>query len=324
MVFIGIDLGGTNIKGGIYDGKNVLVKDESITGDLKAESVIKNIAALIKKMLESAGLGLGSVAAVGAGVPGMIDTKNGIVLYNNNLGWLKVNFGKILQKELGRDIPVFISNDANIAALGESEFGAAKEYSDSVMITLGTGVGGGVIINNKIFDGNMGAGAELGHMVIKMGGEKCTCGRKGCFESYCSATALIRQTVKAMKKQTNSQLWDICGGNVDKVNGKTAFDAYYTDKTAKKVVDNYITYLAEGICNLANIFRPQAIILGGGISKQGEMLINLVKKKFERRLYGTKLGPQVELRIASLRNDAGFLGAVAYAMQRIKTDNNEN
>jgi glucokinase len=322
MVFTGIDLGGTNIKGGIFDGENVLVKDEITTGDLKAESVIKNIAALIKKMLEKTGLALDSIAAIGAGVPGMIDAENGIVIYNNNLGWLNVNFGKILQKELGKDIPVFVSNDANVAALGESEFGAAKEYSDSVMITLGTGVGGGVIINNKIFEGNMGAGAELGHMVIRMGGEKCTCGRKGCFESYCSATALIRQTVKAMKKHSNSQLWDLCGGNVDKVNGKTAFDAYYTDKTAKKVVDNYITYLAEGLCNLANIFRPQAIILGGGISKQGEMLVNLVRKKFDKRLYGTKLGPQVEIRIATLRNDAGFLGAAAYAMQRFRTCNN--
>ena len=320
MCYIGIDLGGTFIKGGIYNGKEVLVKDQIKTGDLSEKSTILNIVVLINKMLTACNLNINSIKAIGAGIPGMIDTVNGKVLYNNNLGWVNVYFSKDLQKGLGKQIPVYISNDANVAALGESTFGAAEKYNDSILITLGTGVGGGIIIDNKIFEGNMGAGAELGHMVIKINGEKCTCGRHGCFESYCSATALIRQTKKAMDKDKNSQLWNICGGNVDNINGKTAFDGYYTDKTAKTIVDNYIIYLAEGLCNLANIFRPEAIILGGGISKQGEMLVNMIKEKFDKRLYGTELGPQVEIKLAKLRNDAGFLGAITLAMQNYEKE----
>lgn len=316
MYYIGIDLGGTNIKGGISDGSNVVIKDSIKTGKTDAENVILNIAQLINNMLNDARLKLSDIKAIGAGIPGMIDSKAGIVMYSNNLGWLNVDFNNELRKLLKSDIPIYISNDANVAALGEAVFGAAKQYNDCILITLGTGVGGGVIIDNKIFEGNKGAGAELGHMVIKLGGEKCTCGRRGCFESYCSASALIRETIKAMKRDKYTQLWEICGGKVDNVNGKTAFDCYYTDKTAKRVVDNYINYLAEGLCNLANIFRPHAIILGGGISKQGEMLVDMVKAKFEKRLYGAKLGPQVEIKLAQLRNDAGFLGAAALAMQK--------
>lgn len=315
MYFVGIDLGGTNIKGGIYGDGKIVTKDEISTGDVGADNVISNIAYIIRKMLISVNLSFEDVKAIGAGIPGMIDTKNGIVIYNNNLGWLNVEFVKKLQEKLRAEIPVYISNDANVAALGEACFGAAKDFEDSILVTLGTGVGGGIIICNRIFEGNLGAGAELGHMVIKTGGEKCSCGRKGCFESYCSANALIRQTKKAMKKHRNSQLWELCGGNVDKASGKTAFDGYETDETAKSVVDNYISYLAEGLCNLANIFRPQAILLGGGVSKQGERLVNLVQKEFDKKLYGTHLGPQVQIKIASLKNDAGFLGAVMLAMQ---------
>lgn len=317
MCYIGIDLGGTFIKGGIFKEDNIIVKDQIKTGELTSNAVISSIAKLINNMLNCVKLDLNNIKAIGVGIPGMIDSKSGKVLYNNNFSnWVNVDFVKKLQTELNCNIPVYISNDANVAALGECYFGAAEQYDDSIMITLGTGVGGGVIINNQIFEGNMGAGAELGHMVIVINGEKCTCGRRGCFESYCSATALIRQTKKAMESDKNSQLWTICSGNVDNINGKTAFDAYFTDKTAKMVVDNYITYLVEGLCNLANIFRPQAIILGGGISKQGDMLIDLIKDKFNKRLYGMHLGPQVELKLAKLRNDAGFLGAIRLAIQK--------
>lgn len=318
MYYIGIDLGGTNIKGGIYDGEKVLIKNEIKTGSINAFKVLDNITLLINQMLHSLKLELKQVNAIGVGIPGMIDSKNGKVLYSNNLKWEDVDFIKELKSRLLFPVPVYISNDANVAALGESEFGAAKKYKDSILVTLGTGVGGGIIIDDKIFEGNLGAGAELGHMVLKVNGEKCTCGRKGCFESYSSATGLIRQTKKAMKKDKNSQLWKNCCGQVDNISGKTAFDGYYTDKTAKDVVDNYITYLAEGLCNLANIFRPEVIILGGGISKQGEMLVNLVKEKFNKRLYGTGIGPQVDIKLAELRNDAGFLGAIALAMSKYK------
>ena len=218
-------------------------------------------------------------------------------MYSNNIRWEKVPLGAELKKHLG--IPVFATNDANAAALGESFAGAAKSYPSSVFITLGTGVGGGIILDNVLFEGNRSAGAEIGHMVIRMGGEKCTCGRKGCFEAYASATALIRQTRNAMAKDKTSKLWEICP-NPEDVNGKTAFDGMRAgDKTAEKVVKNYITYLAEG----------------GGVCAEGDTLLVPLRRKVNRLLYGgTKYAP-VLVTVAKLGNDAGLVGAARFAMQ---------
>ena len=210
-------------------------------------------------------------------------------------------------------IGVKVANDANVAALGEKMFGAGKEYNDMVMITLGTGVGAGIIIDGKLFEGNRSAGAEIGHMLLVHGGEQCTCGRKGCFEAYSSATALIRDTRRAMQNHKDSLMWEI--GSIDNVTGKTPFDYAKKDKYAAEVVNNYIEMLGSALTDIANIFRPEAIIIGGGVCAQGDNLIVPLKQKIQSELFGADFGsPEVVLRIAELGNKAGLLGAAALFM----------
>ena len=314
--YAGIDLGGTFIKAGIVDESgNILIKDQVPTGrERPYGEIAKDMAKLVLDLAGRADIGIENIRAAGIGSPGIIDSARGVIMYNNNLGWNKVPLAAEVRQYAG--IPVFDTNDANAAAVGESFAGAAKKYPSSVFITLGTGVGGGIVLDGKLFEGNRSAGAEIGHTVIRMGGEKCTCGRRGCFEAYASATALIRQTKRAMEKDKESALWRICP-NIDDVNGKTAFDgAAAGDRTAQKVVKNYIGYLAEGVANLANIFRPNAIVLGGGVCAQGDTLLVPLRRAVSRKLYGgTKYAP-VELLTASLGNDAGLIGAARFAQQQ--------
>lgn len=184
-----------------------------------------------------------------------------------------------------------------------------------VLVTLGTGVGSGIVLDGKLFEGNGSAGAELGHMVIHTGGEKCTCGRQGCFEAYASATALIRQTKRAMQSDSRSAMWKICGGDIEAVDGKTAFDGMRAgDKTAADVVERYISELAAGIVNIANVFRPEIILLGGGICKEGETLLTPLKKILAEELFGGEGNAPVALAAATLGNDAGICGAARLAM----------
>jgi len=310
--YAGIDLGGTFIKCGIVDetGK-LLVKDKTPTKKERPyEAVAKDMANFALKLATQAGVKL---SAAGIGSPGSIDSKNGVVVYNNNLKWDDVPLSDEVRAVLG--VPVYVLNDANAAALGEQFCGAGNEYRDVIFVTLGTGVGGGIVIDGKLFEGNKSAGAEIGHAVIRMGGEKCTCGRKGCFEAYASATALIRQTKRAMEKHPESALWGIC--DFDKVDGKTAFDGMRADdKTAAQVVKAYIGYLAEGIANLCNEFRPEAILLGGGVCAEGDTLLEPLKKLVGKMIYGKEGYAPVELLTASLGNDAGMFGAARYAMIR--------
>ena len=202
-----------------------------------------------------------------------------------------------------------IANDANVATLGEVKFGAAKGCNDAIMLTLGTGVGGGIVVGGKLVEGNESAGAELGHAVIVAGGEQCTCGRKGCLEAYASATALIRDTKRAMEAHKDSKMWEI--GSLDAVTGKTAFDYKETDVYAKEVVDNYVAMLACGIANFANIFRPDVVVLGGGVCAQGEVLTAPLQAIVNNEIFAGDLGPQVPIVIAKLGNSAGLLGGAA-------------
>lgn len=310
--YAGIDLGGTFIKCGIVDetGK-LLVKDKIPTKKERShEAIAKDMANFALKLAEKAGVKL---AAAGIGSPGSIDSHNGVVVYNNNLAWSDVPLAEEVKAVAG--VPVCVLNDANAAALGEQFCGAGKKFRDVIFVTLGTGVGGGIIIDGMLFEGNKSAGAEIGHAVIRMGGEKCTCGRKGCFEAYASATALIRQTKRAMEKHPESALWGIC--DFDKVDGKTAFDGMREgDKTATQVVKAYVGYLAEGITNLCNEFRPEAILLGGGVCAEGDTLLEPLKKLVNKYIYGKEGYAPVELLTASLGNDAGLFGAARYAMTR--------
>ncbi|MBQ8283796.1 MAG: ROK family protein [Clostridia bacterium] len=310
--YVGIDLGGTFIKGGIVDDLgNILFSDKTPTeSDKGAAQVAKNIASLTTALLEKTGLTLDDVEGLGMGVPGMIDSKAGNVIYSNNLNWKDFRIGEEVAKLTG--LKVKIANDANVAALGEVKFGGAKNRENVVMLTLGTGVGGGIIADGVLVEGNKSAGAELGHSIIVLNGEPCTCGRKGCLEAYASATALIRDTKRAMQAHKDSKMWEI--GGLEKVTGKTAFDYKDCDPYAKEVVDNYIEYLAAGITNFANIFRPEAVLLGGGVCAQGDELVKPLQELLNRDLFAGTLGPQVEILTATLGNSAGLLGAAALLM----------
>ena len=311
--YIGIDLGGTFIKGGIVnENGEILICDKTPTEVEKGDKgVAANIAKLANMLLERQGLTVNDVEGLGIGSPGMIDSSEGNVVYANNLGWENFRICDELSRLLG-GIKVKIGNDANVAALGEVKFGAARNYNSAVMITLGTGVGGGIVIDGKLVEGNMGAGAELGHIVIVKDGEQCTCGRKGCFEAYSSATALIRDTKLAMVAHPDSAMWKC--GSLDMVCGKTAFDYVHIDPYAREVVDSYLEHLACGIVNYANIFRPEVILLGGGVCAQGDNLISPLQRLVDKEIYAGDKGPRVPILIAELENNAGLLGAAALLM----------
>ncbi len=312
--YVGIDLGGTFIKGGIVDNLgNILVEDKVPTECEKGGSMVAlNIANLAKSLTEKAGISLANCVGLGMGSPGMIDGKKGVVVFAGNLNLTRFPMAEEVSKLTG--LPVKLGNDANAATLGEVKFGAAKAYRDVVMLTLGTGVGGGIVIDGKIFEGNEGAGAEVGHMVVEYGGEQCTCGRKGCLEAYASATAIIRDTKRAMSAHKDSKMWEI--GSLEKVTGKTAFDYKDTDPYAKEVVDRYIKMLACGIVNFANIFRPQAILLGGGVCAQGAALVNPLQEILNKDIFAAgRGGPSVPILVAELGNSAGLLGAAALIME---------
>lgn len=310
--YLGIDLGGTFIKGGVVDSEGtIVVRDKVPTESEKgADGVVANIVTLCNSLMAKAGLSASDVVGVGMGVPGMIDSDRGNVIYSNNLGWEDFLIADKVTKALG--LPVKIANDANVAALGETRFGCGKDYKNSVMLTLGTGVGSGIVIDGKLFAGNCSAGAEMGHMTVVAGGEECTCGRRGCLEAYASATALIRDTKRAMEKDPESKLWEI--GALDKVTGKTAFDYYDTDESAKAIVDRYIEMLGEGIVDVANVIRPEIVILGGGVCSQGERLIKPLQEKLDREMFAGSKGPAVKIMVAERENDAGLLGAAALLM----------
>lgn len=311
--YIGIDLGGTFIKGGIVnENGEILISDKTPTEVEKgAVGVAANIARLAKDLLDRKGIDISEVAGLGIGSPGMIDSAEGNVVYANNLGWENFRICDELSKLLG-GIEVKIGNDANVAALGEVKFGAARNYKSAIMITLGTGVGGGIVVDGKLIEGNRGAGAELGHIVIVKDGEQCSCGRRGCFEAYSSATALIRDTKRAMVAHPNSKMWEI--GSTDAVTGKTVFDYAPFDPYAKEVLDSYIEHLACGLINYANIFRPEVILLGGGVCAQGDNLIVPLQKIVDKEIYAGDKGPRVPILIAELENSAGLLGAAALLM----------
>jgi glucokinase len=316
--YIAIDLGGTNIKAGIIDENGLTIRKESVkTGkDRTSSEIINDMANLCKYISKEEKIPFDKIEAIGIGAPGSIDSKNGVIVYSNNLNWDKVNLTEQLQKLTGKR--AFVTNDANAAALGEAKYGSGKNYSDSVLITLGTGVGGGIVIDGKLFEGYKSAGAEVGHMVIIENGEQCTCGRKGCFEAYSSATALIRDTKNSMKYHKNSKMWEIAEYDIEKADGRTAFlAARQGDPFGKEVVEMYIQHLSEGIVNLVNILRPQVVILGGGVCNEGEYLLNPLKELVSLKMYGGCEYAPVELKIASLGNDAGLLGAFAFALQNI-------
>lgn len=312
MYAIGIDIGGTSVKAGLVKDGKIVDSNRKPTAPTP-ELVSDNIVVQINDLLKNNSLTLKDVKGVGIGCPGLISSDEGVVYRNSNMKWDKFPIVSYLKKQL--DTEIKLSNDANVAALGETLYGAASKYKNAIMLTLGTGVGGGVIIDNKIYEGGFSKGAELGHTVIVKGGVPCGCGRRGCFEQYASATALIRMTKAAMTKHPESAMWQFAAGNLDKVDGRTAFECSKNgDKAAKSVVAKYVSYLADGIMNFSNIFRPEAFIIGGGISAQGAYLTDKIKARCEKYLFGYNHAPKAEILAASLGNDAGIIGAAALVL----------
>lgn len=306
MYQIGVDIGGTSIKAGLVD-EGKIISRRTIPTDIEGgpDKIIRDIAKAIIELKNDAGDRI--ITGVGIGCPGAISSSTGVVDHAYNLKWDFIPLAEKLQKLVG--FPVRVCNDANAAALGEAKYGAGKTFKSSVFITIGSGIGSGIIIDGKLLEGNQSKGAEIGHIVIKAGGEQCTCGRKGCFEAYSSANSLIRDTKRAMLKNRDSKLWKVCP-DINLVNGKTVFDGMLLeDETARKVFKSYVTMMGEGIVNIINALRPEAIILGGGVCAQGDVLLAPLKKYVAKYSFGD--GPDVELHIASLQNDAGLIGAAA-------------
>ena len=307
--YAGIDFGGMSAKAGVLDETGKLLVKGSVKTS-KEDGYAVTVAKMAQLVRDLASKACVTVNAVGIGSPGVIDGENGVVVHWSNYGWDDKPLAKDLSDKLG--MPVSLTNDANAAALGEARYGAGKNYRDSIFLTLGTGVGSGIILGGKVFEGSHGAGAEAGHMVIEVGGIPCPCGRRGCFEQYASATALMRDTKRAMFENKNSKMWELVGGDPENVDGKTAFDAARIgDAAAVQVVKNYVAYLGEGVLNLVNIFRPQAIIIGGGVSNQGENLLQPLRKYVSERLYVDCERVPLTINRAALGSDAGMFGAAA-------------
>ena len=312
MYKLGIDLGGTNIVAGVVDKKyKIVAKASCKTAVPRPESEIcDSMAEVAKKAVEKAKLTMDDIESVGIGVPGAVNPKTGVIEYSANLFFHNWEVVEMMEERLGKK--VHIENDANAAALGEYLAGSAKGARIGVAITLGTGVGGGIIVDGKIYSGSNFAGAELGHMVIVKDGKECACGRRGCWETYASATGLINLTKQKIlsEKLEFSYMLKLCDGDINKVNGRTAFDAMRDgDPTAKSVVEEYISYLSCGLVNIINIFQPDVLCIGGGISNEGENLLGPVRSYVERERYTKHNDKQTVICKCTLGNDAGIIGA---------------
>ena len=308
--YIGIDLGGTNIVAGVVNENYEIVATAKVKTNLPrpAEEICKDMAMVAEKAVSEAGLQMSDIESVGVGTPGIANSESGVVEYSNNLGFENVPMAEMIGNILRK--PVYIENDANAAAYGEFVAGAAKGARHAVAITLGTGVGGGIIIDGKIFAGFNFAGAEIGHTVIEVDGPQCTCGRKGCFEVFSSATGLIRMTKEAMEENKSSKMWEMMKEDGNRVSGRLAFNAMRAgDETAKAVVDKYIKYLAAGITNTINIFQPDVLCIGGGVCNEGDPLLLPLKELVKKEVYTRNSKNNTEIVIAKLGNDAGIIGA---------------
>ncbi|MGM9662403.1 MAG: ROK family protein [Oscillospiraceae bacterium] len=319
MVTIGIDVGGTNLKAGVVDESGRILHGKKIPlGPWQGgEAFTEQLCALAESTAAEAGLKKSDVAWVGMGFPGAVDDAAGVLTYITNIPLSGFPVRERFQRRW--DVPVYLGNDANCAALGEYHAGAGRGCRSLVVVTLGTGVGGGVVLDGKLLTGFNGAGGEVGHMVIVPGGERCNCGRLGCWERYASATALKRLTAEAMERHPESLMWQLTGGDSAKAEGYTPFDAARQgDAAAQEVCDKYVGYVALGAANLINIFQPEVLAIGGGVSAQEDLL-----EPVRRRIAGEDFArnaplPRARVERCALGNDAGVIGAAMLGRQGMK------
>ena len=316
MYYIGADLGGTNIACAVVTKEGDLLGKSSIPTALpdNADAIAQRIADCCLLAVEATGCTMDDILSEGSGAPGIANSQEGIVEYSCNLDFYNTPLSQLVVSRL--HIPVYLVNDAYAAALGEFVAGSGRGSESLVAITLGTGVGGGVVFNRRLLTGFNFAGAEIGHFVMVEDGEPCSCGRKGCFEAYCSASALIRQTQRAMTQNSDSLMWQEAG-TLEAVSGRTAFDAMRLgDAAAKQVVDQYIQHLACGLTSIVNIFQPEILCIGGGICNEGETLLAPVREIFDREDYARNSRRRTKILRATLGNDAGIIGAALLPLYR--------
>ena len=310
MYTIGIDVGGTNLKAGLVNEASEIVATRKMPLVWQSqEKLAADLAALAEDVVVKYGIGREEVSAIGIGFPGAVDRKRGAVIHTVNIPIHDMPVVEMLQSRW--EIPVFLGNDADCAALGEFYHYGSEEIESFVLVTLGTGIGTGIIIRGQIWSGHNGCGGEGGHMVIVHDGDLCTCGRRGCWERYASANALIRQTMAAMDEHKDSQMWTLCGGDLSRVDGRTAFEAMRRgDAAAKGVVDQYLSYLADGLANFVNIFQPEVIALGGGVShERDEDLLLPLQSLVLDQCFGREARRRPKIVKAKLGNVAGIIGA---------------
>ncbi len=308
--FLGIDLGGTNLKVGIVnkDGEILYKKQQKTNLPKSMQEIEEDIYLLSKNLCIENKIDINKeIISVGLGTPGSVNNTQGIVALNANFGFENWKVKESLEKLF--NLRVFIENDAKTAIIAESLAGNAKGCENAIALTLGTGVGGGILINSKVYGGVNFSGGEVGHMVIEIDGRQCNCGRKGCFEKYAAASALTQDTKNAMQENKDSLLWTL-SPNIDDVNAKTCFDAAKKgDSTAMKLIDDYIHYLSCGITNLINIFQPEVICIGGGVSNEEEILLQRIQVKIDAEDFARNINTRTIIKRAKFRNDAGIIGA---------------
>ena len=313
---IGIDLGGTNIAAGVVGSDFEIAAKTSVptARPRPCRDICADMAAAALEAVKLAGLSIDDIESVGVGAPGVVNSAEGIIEYSCNLDFYNEPVAEYVSERLGK--PVYLENDANAAAYGEFVAGSAKGTHNAVCITLGTGVGGGIIINDRIYSGFNFAGAEIGHTVIEVGGAECSCGRRGCFEAYSSATGLIRMTKEAMDAHPESKMHEMMG---DHISGRLAFNAMREgDAAAKEVVDKYIKYLAAGIANTINVFQPEVLCIGGGVCNEGDALMVPLREAVANEVYSKRSAKNTKLVRAALGNEAGIIGAAFLGLQRRK------
>jgi len=312
--YLGIDLGGTDIKVGVINEEyKMIAKHVTPTNaNRPAEELVADMAEAGKTAVKMAGINESDIIYVGVGVPGAVNYKTNLIILAPNLGWRKYDFIPVFRKFW--DVPVYLGNDADAAVLAEAYAGAARDYDNVVLLTLGTGVGGGIVFDKKLYTAG-GHGTEPGHIIIVADGELCNCGARGCLEAYTSVTGLLREALRIMAEYPDSLLHKLCGGDTSKVNGRVIFDAVKQgDPAAKIIVDDYVKYLGAGIATFFNALRPQAVILGGGVCDAGEPLFGPLDKIVETMIFKTEDGGVPPILKAELGNDAGIIGAALFGI----------
>lgn len=315
-MYIGIDLGGTNIGIGIVDSENNLIYKDSFSTKRERgfNDIIEDIIVLISRTININNIPKSHIQGIGIGIPGIVDPKREIIIECVNLRWNNVNIKSAIEEKL--NIPVSVGNDATVAGVAELEVGAMKGCQTGVLITLGTGIGGGIIINGQVYDGFHGIGSEIGHMIVGENYYNCNCGRNGCLETFSSSTAIIKYARKLIEEGNDSAIMTEVKGNLNSIDGKVIFDqAKAGDNVACKVIDRMTDYLAIGIMNIISIIDPEVFVIGGGLSAAGEYLISMIREKVSQITYykGMDVG---KILLSHIGNDGGIIGAAALCKYR--------